>query len=400
MHEPVDPIRPTGVMPCRSRFVAHLRNHGLSVMALLALLAGCGESSPKAAPLLTVDVVMPREQDMPRYVGATGQVAAIQSVQLIARVPGYLQAISYRDGAFVHKGAPLFTIEQAPYLAQLHEAQASLASAQAKSDFAKLQANRYARLAQVDSATRQQAEQTVADRDAAAAALQQAKAALEQARITYGYTRITAPFDGLVSAHLASPGALVGAAGTTALATIVQLDPVWVNFNVPEQDAETIHSEIVASGAEALPVEIALQNEGGYPHDGQLDYVAPGIDSGTGTLQLRGLFRNGAHALLPGNFVRVRIRTGTQKQALLAPEVALGETQGHRTLMIVDDTGHVQQRSVTVGTTQGGWAVIDGGLKVDDRIIVTALQSVSAGEQVKPHLVTVAAAPAQTGAAR
>lgn len=363
---------------------------GLAIGAALAALAGCTASKPQSAPVPGVDVMFPRQQELDQYVEATGQVAAINIVPLMARVQGNLQAIGYKDGAFVRAGTNLFTIEQAPYLAQLGQAQANLASAEARAHFADLEARRYAQLAEADSASRQQAEQTDSDRDSAEAAVKQAQAALTQARITYGYTRVTAPFDGLVSAHQANLGALVGGSGPTPLATIVQLDPIWVNFSIPEQDVDAVRGEMAAGAGGSLPVSVALQGEAGFPHVGRLDYVSPVVDQQTGTLQLRGRFLNEGHRLLPGNFVQVRVRTGVRSKALLVPEAALGDTQGSRTLMVVDREGRVEQRTVVVGTSQTGWTEIRAGLHPNDRVIVDGLQSLREGETVEPHLVSAA----------
>ena len=369
--------------------------HRISLAVLVAMaLWGCSRDKPREAAPPVVDVATPAQRDVTLHVDVTGQISAINIVPLVARVQGYLQAIRYRDGAFVRRGSDLFVIEPSPYLAQLHQAEANLASTQAKAAFADLQARRYDALAKVDSTSRQQAEQTQADRDAAGAAVRQAKAALEQARITYAYTQVAAPFDGLVSAHEANLGALVGGSGPTQLATIVQLDPIWVNFNIPEQQAGQIRAEMsdLEASRRALPVVAGLQNETGYPHAGTLDYVAPTIDQQTGTLRLRALFRNPRHELLPGNFVRVRVQSGISKKALLVPETALGETQGSRTLMIVDANNRAQQRKVVTGFEQAGLVVITSGLLPDDRVIVNGLQYVEPGKEVRPHRVAVDAA--------
>jgi RND family efflux transporter MFP subunit len=280
----------------------------------------------------------------------------------------------------------------------LDQARATLASAVAKADFSERQYKRYSDLARTDSTSRQQAEQTHSDRDADDAAVMQAQASLAQAQITYGYTHVTAPFDGIVTAHQANVGELVGGSQATLLATIVQLDPIWVNFNIAEQDVLRIRGSTAASGVPShdlhnAAVEIGLQDEAGYPHRGHIDYVAPQLDSATGTLAARGLFDNPAHVLLPGYFVRIRIPVGSLKGALLVPDDAVGNDQGGRNLLVVTPTNVVEARTVTLGTHDGDLRIIISGLKPDDRVIVDGLQRVRIGQKVVPHEVTSTAAP-------
>src|SRR5215469_13530736 len=298
------------------------RLHVFPVILLsLGLLIGCQPRNRyQPAPPPEVTVQRPVQRDVTQYLEQTGQVGAVNSVDLTARVQGYLQDIGYRDGDFVGKGTNLFTIEPAPYRAQLDQAKANLASAEAKAVFDRVQEKRYSALARADATSRQQAESALSDRDSADAALLQARAALEQAKITYSYTHVAAPFDGFVAAHQASVGALVGGNQPTLLATIVQLDPIWVNFNVSEQDVLRVRASIAARGLTAtdlhdVPVEIGRQDEAGYPHTGHLDYIAPQVDSGTGTLAVRAIFTNTDRVLRPGYFVHIRIPIGVEKRA-------------------------------------------------------------------------------------
>jgi len=361
------------------------------ILISLGLLIGC-QPRNRYQPLPPPDVTVQRpvQRDVTHYLEETGQVAAVNSVDLIARVQGYLQDIGYRDGDFVNKGTNLFTIEPAPYQAQLDQAKANLASAEAKAVFDRLQEKRYSALARADSTSRQQAESALSDRDSADAAVLQARAALEQAKITYSYTHVAAPFDGFVAAHQADIGALVGANQATPLATIVQLDPIWVNFNVSEQDVLRVRASMVARAITAtdlhsVPVEIGRQDEDGYPHTGHLDYIAPQVDSGTGTLAVRAIFTNSSRALRPGYFVHIRIPIGVEKGALLVPDTALGNDQGGRTLLVVTRNDVVEMRSVRVGETVGALQVIESGLRADDRVIVGGQQRARVGEKVIPR---------------
>jgi len=172
---------------------------------------------------------------------------------------------------------------------------------------------------------------------------------------------VVAPFDGIVSAHLVSIGELVGAASPTQLATIVALDPIYVNFNVNEQDVLRIREEakrrgMTTSELRQLPVEVALQTESGYPHKGKLDYISPTLNQSTGTLAVRGLLPNPDRVLLPGFFVRVRVPFDEQKDALLVPDVALGSDQAGRYVLVVNGDNVVEQRKVLTGPLEGDCA--------------------------------------------
>ncbi|MCH4059876.1 MAG: efflux RND transporter periplasmic adaptor subunit [Acetobacter sp.] len=331
----------------------------------------------------------PVTRDVPDYLYATGQLAATASVGLVARVQGFLQAISYSDGAFVHKGDLLFTIEPAPYAAQRDQAKANLASAEATASFDELQSHRYAALARLDSASRQQAEQTRSSRDAANASVQQARAALTQTEITYGYTHVLAPFDGFVTAHQVHVGELVGGTQPTELAQIVRLDPIWVQFNISEDDAARLLRIIKdggsPNGADVM-VAVEVNGETGYPHIGHLDYVAPQIDPSTGTLSVRAVFDNPAHDLRPGNFAHIRVAIGVHRRALLVPTEAIGNDQSGRTLLVVGTNDRkIQARTVATGAEDGDLTVIETGLVNGDRVIVDNLQALRVGQTVAPQ---------------
>jgi RND family efflux transporter MFP subunit len=224
----------------------------------------------------------------------------------------------------------------------------------------------------------------------------QAKANTRTSEINLSYTQVTAPFDGIVTARLVSIGELVGTS-PTQLATIVQLDPIYVNFNISEQDVLRVRAEMRRQGLtpqdlKKVPVEVGLQSETGYPHKGLLDYAAPTLNVATGTLPVRGIFENADHALLPGNFVRVRVPIQQVPQALLVPEVALGSDQGGRYVLVVNGENVIEQRKVAVGQTVGELRVIDSGLNADDRVVVTGLIRAVPGEKVDPQLQTASAA--------
>jgi RND family efflux transporter MFP subunit len=238
---------------------------------------------------------------------------------------------------------------------------------------------------------------STATRDNAQASLQQAQVNTRIAEVNYGYTNVAAPFDGIVSAHLVSVGELVGVSSPTQLATIVQLDPIYVNFNVNEQDVLRIREEARRRGISVdelrqLPVEVGLQTDNGYPHKGKLDYISPTINQSTGTLAVRGILSNPDRVLLPGFFVRVRVPFDKQQDALLVPDVALGSDQAGRYVLVVNGDNVVEQRKVQTGPLEGELRVIETGLKPDDRVVTAGLLRAIPGQKVDPQLKSEAAA--------
>jgi RND family efflux transporter MFP subunit len=371
----------------------------LAAAALLLLLADCRRQAPPAPPPPTpVGVVLPESRSVPRELLETGTLAALNSVDLVARVEGYLQQIAEPDGAAVRKGETLFVIEPLPYQSKLQQAQAAEAQQQALVKQADADYARQATLGRNNTVSQSQVDQSLANRDAARAQLQQAQTQTQQAAITYTYTRVNAPFDGVLTAHLVSEGALVGANGPTTLASVVQLDPIEVNFAVPEPDVLRIRAALAARGKTlrdlgSIPVEVGLAGESGYPHHGVLDYAAPMVDSGTGTLSVRARLDNADRALLPGYFARVRIPMPRDASVLLVPIAAVGTGQSGPFVLVAGKGDVVEQRPVRLGETHGTMQVIEHGLDPQDRVIVGGLAAVLPGDVVAPHPATAAAAP-------
>ena len=355
-------------------------------------LSACEQNSFVAPPPPKVEVAVPLQRSITRYLEATGNTAPIKNVDLVARVQGFLQSIEYKDGAFVKEGATLFTIEPETYKLKLEQAQAAEAGTQASVKQADADFKRQTELVQRQAVSQATLDTSTAARDNAQATLQQAQVNPKIAAVNYGYTKVVAPFDGIVSAHLVSVGELVGAASPpTQLATIVALDPIYVNFNVSEQDVLRIRAEAARRGMSAndlrqLPVEVGLQTETGYPHKGKLDYASPTLNQSTGTLAVRGVLPNPDRVLLPGYFVRVRVPFDEQKDALLVPDVALGTDQAGRYLLVVNAENVVEQRKVQVGQSEGGLRVIEAGLKPDDRVVTAGLLRAIPGQKVDPQV--------------
>jgi RND family efflux transporter MFP subunit len=368
------------------------------MFAVVAAIAACGQNNQYAAPPpAKVTVAVPVQQDVVRYFEATGNTAAVNSVDLVARVQGFVQAITYKDGDFVKKGTSLFTIEPEPYRLKVESAKAAVVSAQATLTQAQQEYQRQADLVTRQVSTQANYDKALAQRDSARADLQSAQANEQAAEINLGYTDVTAPFDGVVSARQVSIGQLVGATSTpTVLATIVQLDPIWVNFTASERDVLQVR-EILAKRGETqtallgMPVEVGLQIEDGYPHKGTLDYIAPSVDPSTGTLAARATLENANRFMLPGYFARVRIG-GKPAPALLVPNVALGSDQGGRYVLVINKDNVVEQRNVEPGQVVGDLRVIESGLNKDDRVVIGGIMRAIPGEKVEPEQRTASAA--------
>lgn len=369
----------------------------------LAAAAACKEKNAYVPPPPpNVTVAKPVKQSVTPALDLTGNSTAYNQVDLEARIEGFLQQIDYQDGAFVKQGTNLFVIEPAPYQAKLQQAQATQAATQAQLVQAQAEYQRQATLLRQDVTAQNTYDQALAKRDALQANLQNDQASVAQAAINYGYTHVIAPFDGVVSAHLISIGGLVGVPGPTKLATIVQLDPIYVSFTVSEQDVLRVKAAMVKRGLKPseignVPVQVGLMNEDGYPHAGKLDYVAPMIDASTGTLSARAILQNADRAMLPGNFLRIRIPLAVEQEtALLVPDTAVGADQAGNYLLVVDQNGVVQQKAVTTGQLVGKLRVVASGITADDQIVVSGIQKAIPGEKVVPQSVSITADGATT----
>ncbi|WP_027570593.1 efflux RND transporter periplasmic adaptor subunit [Bradyrhizobium sp. URHA0013] len=367
----------------------------VAAVAAVAILAGCEDKNTFVAPPPPkVDVAAPVQRPVTRYVEATGNTAPVKNVDLVARVQGFLQSIDYQDGAFVKQGTQLFTIEPETYKLKLDQAQAAEAGAQASLRQAEADFKRQAELVQRQAVSQATLDTSTSNRDNAQANLQQAQANTRLAEVNDGYTKVSAPFDGVVSAHMVSIGELVGVSSPTQLASIVAMDPIYVNFTVNEQDVLRIRAEAARRGLTAadmkqFPIQVGLQTEAGYPHEGKLDYVAPTLTQSTGTLAVRGLVPNDKRVLLPGYFVRVRVPFTQEKDALLVPDTALGSDQGGRYLLVVNGDNVVEQRKVQIGPVDNGLRVIESGLKPDDRVVIAGLLRVIPGQKIDPQVTKI-----------
>jgi RND family efflux transporter MFP subunit len=369
----------------------------VAALALTALAACDNRNTYVPPPPPKVTVAQPAQRNVTLYLESTGNAAAVNSANLVARVAGFVETVDYKDGDMVKKGTVLFTIEPETYKLKLDQAKAAEKSARATVTQTDADYERQATLAKTNAVSKQTLDSATANRDTAHANLAQAVISTKLADMNYGYSSVTAPFDGIVTARQVSVGEYVGGTSTpTVLATIVQLQPIYVNFNVGEQDVIRIRQYMREHGLtprdlKKVAVEVGLQTEQGYPHKGTLDYAAPQVDTSTGTLAARGVLENGDRALLPGNFMRVRVPIGgTLDNALLVPETALGTDQGGRYLLVAGKDDVVEQRPVELGPAEGTLRVIAKGIAPDDRVIVEGLLRAVPGQKVDPH---AAAAP-------
>jgi RND family efflux transporter MFP subunit len=379
-------------LPARIRTDGRRRPRIAATAALIAvLLAGCEQNTYVPPPPPKVDVVLPVQRSITRYLEETGNTAPIKSVDLVARVQGFLESIDYKDGDFVKEGTPLFTIEPETYKLKLDQARAAEAGAQASLKQAEADYRRQADLVARQAVSQATLDTSTSNRDNAQANLQQAQANTRIAEVNFGYTKVTAPFDGIVSAHLVSVGELVGVASPTQLATIVALDPIYVNFNVNERDVLRVREEarrrgLTTAELKSLPIEVGLQTETGFPHQGKLDYAAPTVNQSTGTLAVRGIVPNPDRVLLPGYFARVRVPVDKQPSALLVPDTALGSDQSGLYLLVVTAENVVEQRKVQTGPLEGDLRVIESGIKPEDRVVAAGLLRAVPGQKVDPQL--------------
>jgi len=367
------------------------RGIGAIILGLAFLLGACEDRNkyqPPPAP--EVGVAKPEQRPVTLFLELTGNTSAYNRVELVARVQGFLEKVSYKDGDKVAAGTTLFEIERAPFETSLQIAEASREQQAALLVQAEAEFNRQLALQQRQVASEARLDESRSKRDATIAALEQAKGQVRQAKINLGYTEIKAPFAGVVTARLVDPGSLVGANGPTKLATIVQIDPIYVNFNVNEQQVLQIRDQLRSQGLTIkdlgpIPVEVGLQTDSGFPHKGVINYIAPELDQSTGTLPVRALFDNKDGVLLPGLFVRVRVPIQRELESLLVPDRALGNNQLGRYVLVVNDKNIVDQRQVETGdAVDGGLRIIKSGLSLQDRIVVSGLQRAIPGNSVKP----------------
>jgi membrane fusion protein (multidrug efflux system) len=378
------------------------RRRGPALAIGLILLAGCNESSDKQAqapqmPPPAVGVVTAAKRPVAEGVSFVGRVQAIDKVDLVARVEGFLKQRAYTEGQEVKAGDLLFVLEKDTYQAAVDQAQANLASAQANADNAKLQADRARDLIRNQNVSQATLDDRIAAEKSANAAVQQNQAALEQAQINLGYTQIAAPFDGRVGISNFSVGALVGPS-SGALATIVSQDPIYVTFPVSDRFIQDVQQ---ASGSgrvepQDVVVHLTLANGSQYPETGKIDFTDVKVDQNTDTLLVRAVFANPNRILADGQYARVTAERKTPVEALVIPQRAILTDQTGNYVLVVGQDKKAAAKHITTGANQGADVVVQQGLNDGDVVIVDGVQKVRPGQEVNPApAATEATAPAK-----
>jgi len=384
----------------------------IAIVTFVALPA-CHRTPPQADADTppAVGVSRPVQRNVTESVDLTGRTQAPQSVEIRARVSGYLVKMPFLEGAEVKAGDLLFEIDPRPYQAQLNSAVAQVASAEAKVKLAKADNERAKDLLKqnIGAISQQDLDKYQAAYDEAVATLAVAKANVESCQLNLDFTKITSPVAGKVSRYYYTLGNLVNP-DTMTLTTVVSEDPIQVYFDVDEPTMLRILRDVLASHEapqtlieRKIPVQIGLADETGFPHRGLLDFANNAVSSTTGTITTRAVFANpagptGVRLLRPGMFVRVRLPLGKPHAALLVTDRALGTDQGEKYLLVVNADNVVETRRVTVGSLQeDGLRVISDGLKADDRVLISGLQIVHPRMKVQVEEVPMPVGP--TGAA-
>ncbi len=377
------------------------------------MLSGCARKTPAAVPPPppVVTVAQPVVREVTDYDEFPGRVEALKSVDIRARVGGYLDRIFFQPGADVKEGDVLFQIDPRPFQANLDQAKAQLAQAQAALREREIEASRLTELLKTQAASPIETDRALAQRDAARAAVQAAQAAVEQAQLDLDYSTVKAPVSGRVSRNYVDVGNLVigGQGQPTLLTRIVTLDPIYAYFNVDEQTVLRVRSSILQGEMKnyqetTIPVYLGLASDEGFPMKGRIDFVENRLDPETGTLTVRAIFDNKGTGIVrmlsPGMFARIRLQIGVPYTAVLVPERALGSDQGQRYLLVVDEKNVVEHRSVKMGSLHDGLRVIEKGLSPHEWVITHGLQRVRPGLVVEPRRTSsLDTQPAQTAPA-
>jgi RND family efflux transporter MFP subunit len=376
------------------RWVLRIAWRGARCGAILLLFAGCTREPPPAAPgppVVTVAVAV--EQDVTDHVDFSGKTAAIESVQLRARVGGYLQKVDYQEGNEVEKDQVLFAIDPRPYQAELDQAQARVKAAQANLTQAEAEYRRNLRLRQtVGAVSEEDLEKSLRTRDVAAASLDAARANVKVKQLNLDFTKVLSPIDGRADKADTTIGNLVSANlnDATILTNLVRLDPMYAYFDVDERTLLRLvkmvqEGKLAAREEKAPEVRMGLGLGTDYPLRGTIDFVANQVNPDKGIITVRGSFPNKDQLLRPGLFVRIRVPLGEPHKALLVSDRALGTNQGQKFLYVLDGNNRVEYRPVTVGDLHDGLREVVDGLKSGERIVINGLLRVRPGVKVEPR---------------
>lgn len=382
-----------------SRSPVHL--FGAGACAIFGLvLAGCGSKNEFVAPPPPlVTVAQPVEKPVADSIAFVARTEATATVDLRARVNGYLEQIRFEDGANVNKGDVLFVIRQEPFQVALDAAQAELQRAEAELELAETELRRIAPLVPRQAVTQAEYDKQAALVKTSAANVALAKTVVRRAEIDLGYTEVKAPISGRIGRHLIDIGNLVQEE-VTPLAIIQSIDPIYAYFDLNELDLlrfmEMLRKhELPDPGVTPPVLYLGLANEQGFPHEGRLDFRALGVDPATGTTQRRGIFPNPNGQLVPGLFARIFAPIGQPVPRLLIEDRAIGTDQRGEFVLVVNDKNEVEYRPVRLGITDGPLRVIEEGISPQDWVIVNGIQRARPGIEVNPQRTLEGAEAAQ-----
>ncbi len=368
----------------------------IAILAVGALYIGFGvqkggqtAAAPPPAPPVTVSQPLRREVD--KRAGFLGQFSAIDRVELRAQVGGTLTEIHFKDGQIVHKGDLLFVIDPRPYQIKLEQAKAALQTAAARVELANTQLSRAQSLRRNEFATQETVDQRTSDQDSSKAAVEDAKARIRDAELDLEYSQVRAPFTGRIGARQVSVGSLVAGSRaatspTTLLATLVSLDPLYLDFDMSESDFLTFSRERARIGGPlANKVTLSLSDENNFARQGTLDFVDNALDRASGTIHARATVPNPDLFLAPGQFARLRVAIAPATTVYLLPDAAVILDQSQHLVMTVQPDSTVKPKIVTTGDLRGGLRVILSGLEPTDRVIINGLVRAMPGTKVTPQ---------------
>ncbi|MEB7537743.1 efflux RND transporter periplasmic adaptor subunit [Pantoea anthophila] len=350
------------------------------MVIFISLLSGCdkgvAQNAPPPPPEVSAAPVLIKP--VSQWDNFNGRVEAVQSVQLRPRVSGYIESVNYREGDEVKKGQVLFTIDDRSYRAALEQARAELARARSQASLARSESGRSEKLIGTQAISREVWEQRRAAASQAQADVLAAEAAVDMAQLNLDFTRVTAPIDGRASRAMITPGNLVTAGDSASvLTTLVSQQQMYVYFDVDENTF--LHYQAMARQGQqrhALPVEIALVGDQGFPHQGKVDFLDNQLTASTGTIRMRALLDNQARQFTPGLFARVRLPGSAQFEAMLIDDKAVLTDQDRKYVYVVDGEGKAQRRDIQPGAMVEGLRIVKSGLQSGDRVIVAGLQKV------------------------
>ncbi len=356
---------------------------------LCGLIAGCKKEAAKSVTPPTVTVMQPVAKEVTRYLEYPGTTEAFETVEIRARVPGFLESINFQPRQKVKSGDLLFVIDPRQYDATVRQSQARLDAQKSGLKLAQIELKMAQQLESKEAISGLKLDKKVAESEKSSADVDLSKADLDKAKLDLEWSRVTSPVNGRVSRNLVDVGNLVGSTEKTLLTTVINDDSIYAYFYLSELDLlETLKASPKASSDTSqsykhIPVYMSLANENGFPHNGHLDFVDTKLDPSTGTIQCRAIFSNPNGTLFPGMFVRLRIPSD-KKMALLVPDVAVQFDQGGSYVLVVDSHNNVEMRKIKSSQTEDNMSVIEEGLNQDDRVITKGLQRARPGSVVNP----------------